>query len=162
MSPTRSRYRGLGLNIVSLEENNSHPPNKTPMGEENMDEEVGDPIKLFLEEALKRQRNEVMDIFCQILSRMITKMDAPSTNDHFIEATPFKVQVNFDIPLFEGNIDTDALEKWLSLLEGYFSVQKFSNNEKIILTLLKALPHVLTSIKSLENRNGCSSIHGPN
>jgi hypothetical protein len=56
--------------------------------------------------------------------------------------TPFKVQVDFDIPLFEGHIDADALEKLLSFLEGYFSVQNFSNSEKIAFTLLKALPHV--------------------
>jgi hypothetical protein len=36
----------------------------------------------------------------------------------------------------------DTLEKWLSLLEGYFSVQNFSNSEKITFTLLKDLPHV--------------------
>jgi hypothetical protein len=52
------------------------------------------------------------------------------------------VQVNFDIPLFEGQIDVDTLEKWLNLLEGYFSVQNFSNSEKITFALLKALPHV--------------------
>jgi hypothetical protein len=34
------------------------------------------------------------------------------------------------------------LEKWLSLLEGYFSIQKFSNSEKITFVLLKSLPHV--------------------
>jgi hypothetical protein len=34
------------------------------------------------------------------------------------------------------------LEKWLNLLESYFSVHNFSNNEKITFTLLKALPHV--------------------
>jgi hypothetical protein len=34
------------------------------------------------------------------------------------------------------------LENWLSLLEGYFSVQNFSNNEKLTFALLKALPHV--------------------
>jgi hypothetical protein len=33
---------------------------------------------------------------------------------------PCNVQVNFDIPLFEGLIDTNALEKWLSLLKGYY------------------------------------------
>jgi hypothetical protein len=36
----------------------------------------------------------------------------------------------------------DALEKWLNLLEGYFSVHNFSDREKITFTLLKALPHV--------------------
>jgi hypothetical protein len=31
------------------------------MGEEKKDEGVGDPIKLFLEEALEKQRNVMMD-----------------------------------------------------------------------------------------------------
>jgi hypothetical protein len=69
-------------------------------------------------------------------------MEAPSINSHFGGVTPFKVQVNFDIPLFEGQIDVDALEKWLSLLEGYFSIQNFSNSEIITFTLHKAIPHV--------------------
>jgi hypothetical protein len=34
------------------------------------------------------------------------------------------------------------LEKGLSLLEGYFSIQNFSNSEKITFMLLKALPCV--------------------
>jgi hypothetical protein len=55
---------------------------------------------------------------------------------------PFKVQVNFDIPLFEGQIDANALEKWLNHLEGYFSVQFFSERENITFALLKYLPHV--------------------
>jgi hypothetical protein len=52
MSPTRSGYRELGLNLVSLEYNSSHMPKQPPMVEENMDEGVGDPFELFLEEAL--------------------------------------------------------------------------------------------------------------
>ena len=55
---------------------------------------------------------------------------------------PFKVQVNFDIPIFEGQIDADALEKWLNLLEGYFSVYNFSDREKITFALLKVVSHV--------------------
>jgi hypothetical protein len=54
----------------------------------------------------------------------------------------FKVQVNFDIPIFESQIDADALEKWLNLLEGYFSIQNFSNKENITFALLKDPPHV--------------------
>ena len=77
---------------------------------------------MLLGEALMRQRNEMMDNFTQILRRMLTATDAPSTSSHFGGATPFKVQVNFDIPLFEVKIDANALEKWLSLLEGYFSI----------------------------------------
>jgi hypothetical protein len=36
----------------------------------------------------------------------------------------------------------DALDKWLNLLEGYFSVHNFFDREKITFALLKALPHV--------------------
>jgi hypothetical protein len=55
---------------------------------------------------------------------------------------PFKVQINFDIPIFEGQIDTDGVDKWLNLLEGYFSFHNFSNREKITFALLKVVPHV--------------------
>jgi hypothetical protein len=47
-----------------------------------------------------------------------------------------------DIPIFEGQIDVDAIEKWLNLLEGYFSVHNFSNRENITFALLKVVPHV--------------------
>jgi hypothetical protein len=65
--------------------------------------------------------------------------EAYSSNDH---ATPFKVQVNFYIPLIEGLIDVDVVDKWLSLLEGYFSVHNFFDREKITFSLLKVAPHV--------------------
>jgi hypothetical protein len=65
-----------------------------------------------------------------------------SSRDHFGGTSPFKIQVNFDIPIFEGQIDADALDKWLNMLEGYFSVHNFSDKKKITFALLKALPHV--------------------
>ena len=68
--------------------------------------------------------------------------EASFTRIHFSSATPFKVQVNFDIPLFEGQIDVDALEKWLNVLEGYYSIQKKIDSEKITFSLLISLPHV--------------------
>ena len=84
-----------------------------------------------------------MENISQILQRLpMATAKASSTSIHFASATPFKVQVNFDIPLFEGHIDADALEKWLNLLEGYYSIQKFSDSEKITFVLLKSLPHV--------------------
>jgi hypothetical protein len=52
MSPTRSGYRELGLELVSLEENRSRHPKRPPMVEEKRDEGAEDPIKLFLAEAL--------------------------------------------------------------------------------------------------------------
>jgi hypothetical protein len=65
-----------------------------------------------------------------------------SSNNHFGRTSPFKVHVNFDIPVFEGQIDVDALDKWLNLLEGYFFVHNFSDRENITFALLKSLPHV--------------------
>jgi hypothetical protein len=113
------------------------------MAEEKRDERAGDPFKTFLKESLVRQRNEMIDNFAQILQRLpMVATEASSTRNHFASATPFKVQVNFDIPLFEGQIDADALEKWLNLLEGYYSIQKISDSEKITFALLKSLPHL--------------------
>jgi hypothetical protein len=39
-----------------------------------------------------------------------------STRNNFECVTPFKVQVKFDINLFEGKIDVYALEEWLNVL----------------------------------------------
>jgi hypothetical protein len=59
-------------------------------------------------------------------STPVDKTGAYSSSDHFRGTSPFNVQVNFDIPVFEGQIYEDALEKWLNLLEGYFSIHNFS------------------------------------
>ena len=66
----------------------------------------------------------MMDNFAQILQR-IPRGDASASNSYSGNATPFKVQVNFEIPIFEGQIDADAVDKWLNLLEGYFSIHDF-------------------------------------
>jgi hypothetical protein len=56
--------------------------------------------------------------------------------------TPFKVQINLDIPILEIQIDADVVDKWLNLLQGYFSIHNFSNRENITFALLKVVPHV--------------------
>jgi hypothetical protein len=99
MSPTRSWYRELGLGLVSLEENQ---PKRPPMVEEKRDEGAGELIKLFLLKFLVQQRNVMMDNFSQILQRLSTTTDASLSSDNFGGTTPFKVQVNFDILVFEG------------------------------------------------------------
>jgi len=69
------------------------------MGEENKDDGVGYPSKILLEETLEQQRNAMMDNFSQILQRL-PKGDASTLNSYSRSATPFKVQVTFDIPIF--------------------------------------------------------------
>jgi hypothetical protein len=100
---------------------------------------------MLLEGALVRKRNEMMDNFFQILRRLpMAAAEASSTRNHFTSTKPFKVQVKFDIPLFEGQINVDALEKWLNMLEGYYSIRKTIDSEKITFMLLKSLPHVIS------------------
>jgi hypothetical protein len=101
------------------------------MGEEKKYEGEGDPIKMLLEEALEKQRNAMMDNFAQILQQIPTG-GASTSRIHSGGATPFKVQVNFDIPIFDVQIDVDVVDRWLNLLEGYFSVHDFSDRENII------------------------------
>jgi hypothetical protein len=72
MSPTRSGYKELGLELVSLEEKSSHTPKRPSMVGENKYNGTRDPFKLFLEESLTQQRNEMMDSFAQILRRLPT------------------------------------------------------------------------------------------
>ena len=84
----------------------------------------------------------MMENFPHILQLLPITTYASSSRNHFVGTSLFKVQVNFDISIFEGQIDADALEKWLNLLEGYFYVHNFSNREKITFALLKDLPHV--------------------
>jgi hypothetical protein len=80
----------------------------------------------------------MMDKFAQILRWLPTGEASPSTG----HATPFKVHLNFDIPLFEGLIDADPVDKWLNLLEGYFLVHNFFDRENITFAFLKVFPHV--------------------
>jgi hypothetical protein len=67
MSPTRSEYSKLGLELVSLEDNLSHTPKKPSMAEEKKNDGADDPISLLLEQALTRQRDEMMENFSHIL-----------------------------------------------------------------------------------------------
>ena len=82
--------------------------------------------------------NEMMEKIVEFLRRLPTG-DGSSSSGH---ATPFKVQVNFYIPLFEGLIDAYVVDKWLNLLEGYFSVHNYFDRENITFSLLKVITHV--------------------
>ena len=96
------------------------------MGEEKKDEGEGYHIKLLLAEALKKKRNMMIDNFAQILKRLPSG-GASTSNNHSGGSVPFKVQVKFDTPVFEGKIDANTIGKWLNLLEGYFSIHDFSS-----------------------------------
>ena len=102
MSPTRLGYKELGLKITEPLKDGPCRNRRPHMEEEKKDEGVGYHIRSLLEEALTRQRNEMMDNFAQILCRLLTTSDASTSSGHSGSTPPFKVQVNFDIPVFEG------------------------------------------------------------
>jgi hypothetical protein len=108
------------------------------MAGKKKDDGIGDPFKMFLEESPTQHRNEMMDSFAQILRQLPTG-DRSSSNGG---VSPFNVQINFNIPIFKGQRDADAREKWLNLQEGYLSIHNFSNRENITFFLLKVVPHV--------------------
>jgi hypothetical protein len=121
----RSKYRKLGVEHVSPQENLSCTLKKLSMAKENENDRADDLIILLLEQALTRQRDEMMESFSHILQCLPIATCTYSSNDHFQGTFPFKVQDNFDIHVFEGQIDAEDLDKWLNLLEGYFFVQIF-------------------------------------
>ena len=111
----RSEYEKLGLELVSLEDNHFRLLKKPSMVEEKKKDGAEDSIHLLLEQALTRQRDEMMENFADILQRLLIAAGTSSSSHHFGGTSPFKVQVNFDIPIFEGQIDADALDKWLNV-----------------------------------------------
>jgi hypothetical protein len=82
----------------------------------------------------------MLENFPQILQSLPTITRTSSSSSLFGDATPFKVQVNFDISIFEGQIDADALEKILNLLEGYFMFTIFSIEKRSPLHSLRLSP----------------------
>jgi hypothetical protein len=136
--PNEVVVQRVGSRAFSLEDRSYRTPKRPPMAEENKDDGIGDPFKLLIEKSLMQQRNEMMDSFTQILQRLPTD-DTSSSNGG---ATPLKVQIKFNISIFEGQIDADVVDKWLNLLEGYFFVHNFLNRKEITFVLLKAIPDV--------------------
>ena len=107
MSTTRSGYKELGLKLVSLEDKISCTSKRPIMAGKNKDDGTGDPFKMFLEESLTQQRNEMMESFAQILRRLPIGDTSSSSGG----TAPFKVQINFNIHIFEGQIDADLVDK---------------------------------------------------
>jgi len=55
----------------------------------------------------------MMENFAQIL-QWLPMGNTSTSNSYSGNATPFKVQVNFEIPIVKGQIDVDAIDKSLN------------------------------------------------
>jgi hypothetical protein len=61
------------------------------MVEEKKNYRADDPISLLLEQALTRQRDEMMENFSHILQHLPIASGISSSRDHFGGTSPFKV-----------------------------------------------------------------------
>jgi hypothetical protein len=77
-----------------------------------------------------------MDSFAQILRRLPTCDTSSSSGG----STHFKVHINFYIPIFEGQIDANVVDKWLNQLEGYFLSITFPIKKRLCLRSSKPFP----------------------
>jgi len=82
----------------------------------------------------------MMDNVSYILRQLATSYTS-TCNNHSGGTNFLKVKVNFDFPIFEGQIDRNVVDRWIHLLEGYFLVHGYSN-QNINFSLHKATPHV--------------------
>jgi hypothetical protein len=95
--PRRGPSIASWVSSLSLLKTISLTPKKPSMVEENKNDGADDSINLLLEQALTRQRDEMMENFSHILQCLSIETSAYSSNNHFGSTSPFKVQVNFDI-----------------------------------------------------------------
>jgi hypothetical protein len=71
------------------------------MVEERKNDRADDYINLLLEQALTGQRDEMMENFSHILQCLSITTCVSSLSGHFGGTSSLKVQVNFDVPIFE-------------------------------------------------------------
>lgn len=86
-----------------------------------------------------------MENFAQILQQL-PKGNTSTSSIYSGSFTPFKVQVKFDICIFEGQIDVDVVDKLLNLLGGYFFVYDFPNG--------KRLPFLFSNLSPISRTGG--------
>ena len=61
------------------------------------------------EKALNKQCKEMMKQFLEMLGKR--EVQASPSNPKFGGQSPFKVQVNFDIPTYKGKVNADVLDE---------------------------------------------------
>ena len=107
------------------------------MAEEADNRHATDETEQLIEKALALQRTEMLTKFREIFMRVTTNLGESSTQSHFDKISPFKVQMNLDIPNLEGKIDMEFVDNWVQQVESYYAVNQLSKVEKITIASLK-------------------------
>ena len=74
--------------------------------------------------------------FNEILLRVTANFGESSTWSHSNKISPFKVQMNLDIPNLGGNIDAESIDNWVQQMESYYVVNQLSEAENITMASL--------------------------
>ena len=61
---------------------------------------------------------------------------------HSEKISPFKVQMNLDIPNLEGNTDMESVDNRVQQLESYYAMNQLSEAKKITIVSLKMSTYV--------------------
>ncbi|TXG50795.1 hypothetical protein EZV62_023319 [Acer yangbiense] len=69
-----------------------------------------------------------------------------------------KVDFKVDIPVYDGIINAEKLDRWIDRLEIYYTVNKYSKSQKIKFASLKLSSHALTWWKSYRKRHNVSDL----
>ena len=56
---------------------------------------------------------------------------------HSDKISPFKVQMDLDIPNLEGNIDMESVNNWVQQLESYYAANQLFEAKNITIASLK-------------------------
>ena len=68
--------------------------------------------------------------------RVTVKSRETLMRPHSDKISPFKVQMNLDIPNLEEKIDAKSIENWVQQLESYYAVNQLSEEENITIVSL--------------------------
>lgn len=61
----------------------------------------------------------------------------------------FKVGAKVEIPVYDEVVDPEKLDSWLDQFDTYFTLQRFSNAQKVAYTPLKMTGHAKTWWKAI-------------
>lgn len=117
---TRSQTKQSGQTLPSTSEYLPARNTQPKMAEEANNKHATEETKRLIEQALAQQRTEMYEHFNEILARLTSSFGSTlvsnSTRNAFDKASPFKVQMNLDIPNLEGKIDAEFVDNCVQQL----------------------------------------------
>ena len=93
--------------------------------------------KQLIEKTMAHRHTKMFAQFNEILLRFASTSRESATRHCYDKIIPFKVQMNLDIPNFEGKIDAESVDNWVQQLESYYAVNQLSEAKNITIASFK-------------------------